>query len=279
MYSDPSAWDVGSGAIHSVGLPISDNLLYVPGSEGHSLSNDSGTGLGDVLIDTTDLEEMDPDNFLPVDEAIGLIAPVLIDFFVDDEATDTNIEGTASADTLLGDEGDNLIEGLAGNDVIEGLAGDDVIEGGDGHDQIFGGSGDDFIFGGAGDDVLTGNGGADTLDGGAGNDWLNGGWGYDDLIGGTGADRFYHHGVETGFGTEWIHDFSDAEGDKLVTQANGTADDFVVNFATTPGRGSDDIAEAFIRYVPTGQIAWVLQDGADLDEITIKTADGTFDLL
>jgi Ca2+-binding RTX toxin-like protein len=107
----------------------------------------------------------------------------------------------------------------------------------------------------------------------------NGGWGWDELIGGSGTDRFYHHGVQTGFGTEWVHDFNDTENDRLVTSANGTASSFVVTYAVTAGRGSDGVAEAFVRYAPTGQIAWALEDGANLDEIMIQTGSGTFDLL
>lgn len=185
--------------------------------------------------------------------------------------------------------GDGIVTGTDGDDVIDATYADtdgdsvsfdaDTVLGGLGNDTLSAGAGDDFIFGGTGNDVLSGEGGADTLDGGAGNDWLNGGFGWDELVGGTGADSFYHHGVATGFGTEWVHDFNDTQGDRLITGANGTSSDFVVTFATTAGRGSDSVAEAFVRYVPTGQVAWVLQDGAALDEIMIQTANGTFDLL
>jgi Ca2+-binding RTX toxin-like protein len=176
---------------------------------------------------------------------------------------------------------DNTVSGTSGNDTLYGGAGDDTLNGGNGADTLNGGTGDDFIFGGDGNDILNGQAGADTLDGGAGNDWLNGGWGWDEMTGGSGADKFYHHGSQTGFGTEWISDFSDAEGDRLVlgAGASGSASDFVVTFATTTGRGSDAVAEAFVRYVPTGQVAWVLTDGADLDHIMIQTNEGVFDLL
>ena len=169
--------------------------------------------------------------------------------------------------------------GTAANNSLTGNSSDNIIDGGGGSDTIHGGAGDDIIFGGAGNDFLTGEGGADTLDGGAGNDWINGGFGWDEMIGGTGADRFYHVGTETGFGTEWIHDFSDTEGDRLVLGSNGTAANFVVSFATSAGRGSDAVAEAFITYVPTGQVIWILQDGANLDSIMVHTDNGTFDLL
>ena len=264
------------------------SATYFSGVDISSLSSAGDIVASQDLIDVISDAATSPDDaasiaawLLGIDEgttAFTIFIAALGSIF-DDVTSDLILDGTGGADSLVGDSGNDIITGFSGNDVIEGGNGADQIFGGNDNDNLSGGFGDDFIFGGAGDDVLAGNGGADTLDGGAGDDWLNGGWGYDDLIGGTGADSFYHHGVQNGFGTEWIHDFSDTEGDRLITQANGTVDDFVVNFATTNGRGSDDIAEAFIRYVPTGQIAWVLQDGADLDEITIQTANGTFDLL
>jgi len=260
VYSDPSDWGAMGGAIHSAGRPLSDNIYHVPGAEGHDISTPDETGLADALANGAIPQPADGNIFWPVDEALQLLGvSSLLDHY--DSGDAPAIDGTSGHDEIIGTSGDDVMYGLGGNDTLTG------------------GKADDFIFGGAGDDMLSGNAGADTLDGGAGDDWLNGGWGWDELIGGSGADRFYHHGVETGFGTEWIHDFSDTEGDRLVTGASGTAGDFTVSFATAEGRGSDDIAEAFIRYKPTGQIAWVLEDGAGLDEIRIQTADGGFDLL
>ncbi|MEL6207448.1 MAG: LamG-like jellyroll fold domain-containing protein, partial [Pseudomonadota bacterium] len=81
--------------------------------------------------------------------------------------------GTPNADTLEGDDGDNLvngsgakddgINGLAGNDLLKGWAGDDVIQGGYGNDTVEGGLGNDILMGGHGEDVLRG---------GRGDDWL-----------------------------------------------------------------------------------------------------------
>ncbi|BCW90204.1 hypothetical protein sos41_33720 [Alphaproteobacteria bacterium SO-S41] len=63
-----------------------------------------------------------------------------------------NIMGSAFADLLVGDGGNNIVNGGAGNDFV------------------FGGIGADSLFGGAGDDQVQGGPGADVIDGGDGND-------------------------------------------------------------------------------------------------------------
>jgi len=72
----------------------------------------------------------------------------------------------------------------------------DSLIGNDGIDVIFGGDGDDTIDGGAGDDVLCGENGSDLLLGGRGNDQLYGGNDRDLLIGGTGIDSIFGGGKE-----------------------------------------------------------------------------------
>jgi len=61
----------------------------------------------------------------------------------------------------------------AGDDRANGGAGDDVMNGGRGDDALRGGAGDDRLSGGAGDDVLTDDRGTDRLSGGAGDDRIN----------------------------------------------------------------------------------------------------------
>jgi uncharacterized delta-60 repeat protein len=81
--------------------------------------------------------------------------------------------------TILGDEGDNIlngtddpdvIHGLGGNDTIRGFGGNDVLCGGPGKDILRGGSGNDRLFGQSGDDILEGGTGTNRCDGGPGND-------------------------------------------------------------------------------------------------------------
>ena len=85
-----------------------------------------------------------------------------------------NLIGSQEDDTLLGDDGPNLIdhepfEG-SGNDTIDGRGGDDALYAVCCGDILIGGSGDDALYGGFGDDDLDGGEGFDSLDGGDGND-------------------------------------------------------------------------------------------------------------
>ncbi|UPY37247.1 M10 family metallopeptidase C-terminal domain-containing protein [Sediminicoccus sp. KRV36] len=60
--------------------------------------------------------------------------------------------GSGFGDTLIADEGFNILIGLAGNDVLFGAGGNDSLYGGDGDDSFFGGTGADVLDGGAGFD-------------------------------------------------------------------------------------------------------------------------------
>lgn len=216
---------------------------------------------------------------------------------------DDRLIGTEGADELNGGDGSDIINGLGGDDLIfggstdadlrdvvyagdgndtaDGGAGNDLLYGMDGNDELLGGLGEDELVGQNGDDNLAGGALSDLLFGGAGMDFINGGSGFDRLNGGADADKFYHAGAEV-HGSDWVQDFDSAEGDMLVFGiADATADDFVVNFAETEGAGEAGVNEAFVSYVPTGQILFALIDGAELDEINLQVAgSGTsFDLL
>jgi Ca2+-binding RTX toxin-like protein/GH24 family phage-related lysozyme (muramidase) len=133
-----------------------------------------------------------------------------------------NLRGSALADHLTGDGGDNLILAGSGDDIVTGGAGDDALYGEAGDDVLAGGAGADSLEGGAGFDTAdyrassagvsinlasgTGTGGdaegdrlasiervlgsafADVLVGSAGADVLEGGAGDDVLAGGGGSD-------------------------------------------------------------------------------------------
>jgi Ca2+-binding RTX toxin-like protein len=93
--------------------------------------------------------------------------------------------------TIIGTQGDDLLNGTPNADVIVGLGGNDVIRGGLGDDVICGGSGDDNIAGQGDDDRLFGEQDDDILDGGeggccnvptnTGDDLLHGNQGDDEL--------------------------------------------------------------------------------------------------
>src|SRR5438067_949323 len=82
-------------------------------------------------------------------QCLGLEATIL--------GTDGNdvIEGTAGDDVIVGFKGNDVINGLEGNDTICGKEGDDVLSGGPGADSFMGGQGDDHVFGDDGDDDLS----------------------------------------------------------------------------------------------------------------------------
>jgi len=73
----------------------------------------------------------------------------------------TNLIGTNYADTLYGDDVDNLLDGRGGNDRLFGLGGDDVLLGGSGNDRLYGDAGRDTLDGGEGNDFLSGRQGDD----------------------------------------------------------------------------------------------------------------------
>ena len=117
-----------------------------------------------------------------------------------------NITGSAFADTLTGDDNNNVLEGKAGADTLAGGLGVDMASyassaagvvvnlltgstgGGDASGDVL--SSIENITGSALADTLTGDANANTLDGGAGNDVLVGGAGNDMLIGGAGFNSF-----------------------------------------------------------------------------------------
>ncbi|MFC3612451.1 calcium-binding protein [Lutimaribacter marinistellae] len=202
------------------------------------------------------------------------------------------IDGGNGTDTLNGGDGDDrLIGGTTeddlrdvayggnGNDSIDGGYGNDELRGDGGNDTISGGFGTDTVIGADGNDVLTGEAWSDVLFGGAGRDFLNGGFGQDRMNGGSEADRFYHLGVAD-HGSDWIQDYSAAEGDVLVFgQPGANVDQFQVNLTETANAGVSGVEEAFIIFRPTGQIIWALVDGAAQDEINLVIAGQEFDLL
>ncbi|CUH68239.1 Cyclolysin [Thalassovita gelatinovora] len=213
------------------------------------------------------------------------------DRLIGGEGADT-LNGGDGNDTLNGEAGDDVliggtseadlrdvIYGGDGNDSIDGGYGNDELRGDDGSDTIIGGYGVDTVIGMAGDDALTGQAWSDLLYGGDGDDFLNGGFGYDRVNGGAGADRFYHLGVYD-HGSDWVQDYTAADGDVLVFgQAGATADQFQVNLTETANAGVAGVEEAFVIYRPTGQIMWALVDGGAQDEINLVLDGVTHDLL
>ncbi len=170
-----------------------------------------------------------------------------------------NVRGSAFADNLVGNDGNNFFEGQGGNDTITGGLGADgagygtstdgvavnlniatgqLVSASQGTDTLTGienlvGSlfGDNLtgnalanhLAGGGGNDALTGNDGNDTLDGGDGNDFLSGGLNADSLIGGNGDDNLGGgKGLDTLSGGEGADTLTGGLGADLMTGGNGT---------------------------------------------------------
>lgn len=213
------------------------------------------------------------------------------------EAGHDTLNGGLGADTLDGGDGDDalyggpddgdlrdVIYGGAGNDQLYGGGGNDSQSAGLGNDTVEGGPGADTLIGNEGNDALSGGPGADVIFGNDGDDWINGGFGNDRLNGGAGADRIYHLGIPD-HGSDWVQDYSGAEGDRLLFgQTGALPDQFQVNYAHTTDAsgvpaGLADVAEAFVIYKPTGQIIWALVDGAGQDAIWLQLGSQLYDLV
>ena len=222
---------------------------------------------------------------------------------------DNEIHGNRGNDVIAGGNGDDALYGGNGFDQITGGngedriiggtdegdlrdeinagAGDDFVDAGYGNDEVYGGAGNDVILGGFGFDRLIGQAGNDVLSsgplgdlifGGDGDDFINGGFGHDRINGGNGADSFYHLGI-IDHGSDWIQDYTSAEDDVLVfADRNASVDDFQVNIAETANAGEVGVAEAFVIYIPTGQIIWALVDGDGQDEINLQIGADVFNI-
>jgi Ca2+-binding RTX toxin-like protein len=195
------------------------------------------------------------------------------------------IDGVESVEVVGTNDGATVSLLGTGHNTIYGGDGADTFTTGTGNDSLYGGEGIDTLRGGGGGDALTGGVGADELTGDAGRDFLNGGWGSRDrLWGGAGNDSFYHLG-HSGHGTDWVQDYSSAEGDRLLygdPAANFA--DFGVIFAASASpdplnSGAAGVDEAFVVNRATGQILWVLVDGAANEHIWLRIGDEITDLL
>ena len=252
-------------------------------------------------FDVTGLPEPEPagEHLVGSDDDDNLLGSDYDDIIMLADGNDVG-DGGAGNDCILGGNGLDRLVGGAGDDVIFGGTneadrrdeifageGDDVVNGGFGNDLIYGQGGADLLIGGfgadtvigqLGDDVLSGGPLSDLLFGNAGEDYLNGGFGFDRINGGEGADLFFHLGIHD-HGSDWIQDYSEAEGDVLVFgDASANPGDFQINFALTDRAGDNVLEEGFVIYRPTGQIVWALVDAEAEDAINIQIGTQVYNI-
>lgn len=129
--------------------------------------------------------------------------------------------GTRWADTIYV-KGAAAGYGQGGDDTLYGDASANKLVGQDGNDTAHSGAGNDALFGGNGADRLFGDAGADMIWGDAGNDWLDGGSGNDKLRGGDGDDVLVHRAHTTGLLPAGSDDFQGGSGnDTLLISVTG----------------------------------------------------------
>ncbi len=187
---------------------------------------------------------------------------------------DFAVTGTAEADTILGNGGDNAIDGAGGDDSLAGDAGADTLTGGAGNDSLAGGAGDDrYVVEDAGDLVseaagegtdrviasLTyilsdpdleelelaeaggaidgrGNASANLLIGNSDANLLRGQGGNDTIEAGAGADTL--HG---GGGSDVLDGGADADTASYASASAGVAIDADLGAGTVSGEGNDTL--------------------------------------
>jgi Ca2+-binding RTX toxin-like protein len=179
------------------------------------------------------------------------------------DGNDTLRGGTGAANTLLGQQGDDIY-------VVE-AAGDSVIEfAGEGNDTVQTALGsftlsanvETLVYTGVGDFVGIGNAGMNILTGGAGQDFLSaldgddaliGGSGDDLLIGGNGADQFRYSGAETGL--DRILDFVSGS-DRIALSTAGFAHTATVDFVSSGTPAATTGNSTFLYDVNSGIVSY-----------------------
>ncbi len=114
------------------------------------------------------------------------------------------IIGTNGDDVLEGTEGQDVIVAFNGNDIINAYGDKDVICAGSGNDIIDAGDGDDEVRSGSGNDLVMGGTGRDRIYAGSGNDVVQAGADSDTVYGQSGMDELY-----TDEGHDWAFGGSD----------------------------------------------------------------------
>lgn len=176
---------------------------------------------------------------------------------------DTLYGGSGAANTLLGQEGDDIY-------VVEAV-GDSIIEyAGQGTDTvrtalasftlrdhvenlIYTGTGAFTGIGTSGDNAITGGAGADFIQGGAGNDILTGNGSTDQLFGGDGNDQFRINGSDTSY--DRIFDFASGQ-DRIMLDTSVFTRTATIAFVSGAGATATTTSSTFIYDPTTGFLTY-----------------------
>ena len=170
-----------------------------------------------------------------------------------------NFYGKDGDDEIFGNNDDDNILGGEGNDIIYGNNGKDVINAGDGHNKIYGGQDGDQIVAGEGNDTIFGQWGNDVIDAGEGDNYVDAGSGNDRVSVGDGSNI-----IIGGDGSDVI---VAGDGDNIIKAGRG--DDSV-----TVGDGSNLIeAGEGADIIVAGNGDNFIDAGAGDDEITVGNGD------
>ena len=171
------------------------------------------------------------------------------------DGVSASVTGTNDGQTHNGTAKADVIDAEGGDDIVNGLAGNDTLYGGAGNDTVNGGEGNDFLFGGTGNDTLNGGAGIDTLFGGPGDDVLDGGPGADYMLGGEGNDTYH------------VDDTFDLVDEDVVFPGYGHG-------------GTDTIvstANWFWDVYSIGEIGRIAENASDPDDAGVTFVGGVFD--
>lgn len=193
------------------------------------------------------------------DEDILIDSPLYLGLYVDGGGGNDHIDATdyVGSVSMQGGPGNDDLVGSAYADTIDGEGGDDSIHGGGGNDYVGGGDGDDLVIGGDGDDTLYEDDGAN---------------GADDMRGGAGIDVVSYFGRSIGvsvtIGNDLADDGEPGEGDNVEASVEnlegGSGSDVLVGSARAnrlDGRRGSDVLDG-------GRGADVLIGGEGRDQVT-----------
>jgi Ca2+-binding RTX toxin-like protein len=192
-----------------------------------------------------------------------------------------NLTGSGYADTLWGNNSNNVLNGMDGNDTLKGFGGADTLRGDDGNDIMDGGTGADEMIGGLGHDTFyVDNAGDVAMDGSfQGNDvvrastsWTMTAGSYIETLettdaDGTSAINLTGNGIaNTIIGNDGNNVLNGATGADDMTGRDGNDTYYVDNVGDEvtefAGQGNDQVRTS---------VSWTLTDGADVE--TLRTTN------